>query len=63
MKTKKEFEKWFRMAIMPYIRDMETKHGGGLDRPLRREEWLNTIDRMIKYGELPERAYDWASPW
>lgn len=63
MKTKKEFEKWFRAEVMPYVRAKEAEYNHRLDLPLRREEWNNTIDAMVKGRELPKRAYDWFCPW
>lgn len=63
-KNKKEFERFFRKEIMPIIRDAESKHmGGGVDIPLRREEWNNRIDMYVEDGMLPKRALDWNCPW
>jgi len=63
IRTKKEFEKFFRQEVLPFIRAEENKYRPGVDRPMRREEWNNTIDAMVQDGELPERACDWVSPW
>jgi len=63
MRTKKEFEKYFKQEVLPAIRKEEQKYGPGIDRPMRREEWNNIIDMMIKDGELPARAGDWCCPW
>jgi hypothetical protein len=63
MKTKKEFEKFFRREVLPYIKEQEQKYGPGIDRPWRRKEWVNTIDVLIRDGELPEHASEWSCPW
>ena len=63
MKTKKEFEKYFRQETLPAIRREEQNYGPGIDYPMRREEWNNIIDMMVTNKELPKRALDWSCPW
>ena len=63
MKTKKEFEKYFRQEVLPAIRKEEQKYGPGIDYPMRREEWNKIIGMMIEDGALPTRAEDWSCPW
>jgi len=60
MKTKKEFQDFFKTEILPHLGE---KPGPGIDRPMRREAWNNTIDGMLRDGELPKRAEEWACPW
>jgi len=61
--TKKEFEKIFRKEYMPGIRDKERQYTDGIDYPLRREEWNNIIDLLVKDNVLPKQAFDWVCPW
>jgi hypothetical protein len=72
MRTKREFERFFRAEIMPEIRSMEkwyTANSGQVNKrvfvdvPLRRESWNNLIDAMVKDGSLPICAMDWECPW
>ena len=63
-RTKKEFERIFRHEYMPAIRREESSYmGGGVDIPLRREEWNNTIDALVQDQLLPVKALDWVCPW
>lgn len=54
MKTKKEFERYFKSEIELNIPKW--------DKPALRERWNNTIDSYVKDGSLPDRASDWAHP-
>ena len=62
MKTKREFESYFRRELMPVVRALYEEDGIP-DIPARREEWLNVIDAEVQNGQLPERARDWLCPW
>ena len=63
IKTKKEFEKYFRREFLPLIKEEEKKYGPGIDRPLRREEWNNMIAMWVESKELPPKALSWDPPW
>lgn len=54
MKTKKQFEQYFRAYIEPEI--------SSSDKPALRQAWNDTIDNMIKDGTLQERAGNWSHP-
>lgn len=54
MKTRKEFEQYFKANIEPSI--------PGNDLPALRQAWNDTIDSMCKGNELPKRARDWSHP-
>lgn len=62
MKTKKEFENYFKNLVLPNIRS-EYEWGRRIDYPARREAWNNTIDMLVRDEELPEKARDWSCPW
>lgn len=62
MKTKKEFEKFFKSEILPAVRETY-EQDRRIDYPARREEWNNTIDFMVKDRQLPQRAVNWSCPW
>lgn len=65
-KTKKEFEKYFRSEILPFIKAEESKYvvnRFSVDYPMRREEWNNLIDILIKDRQLPQYAENWCAPW
>lgn len=51
----------FCSTVMPGILAYE-KQRGRHDLPIRREEWLNFVDALIKEGRLSERAYSWCLP-
>lgn len=53
MKTRKEFEQYFKANIEPSINN---------DLPALRQAWNDTIDSMCKGNELPDRARDWSHP-
>lgn len=61
--TKKAFEKYFRREILPTLQGYEARYTRGIDHPLRREEWNNYIDMLVREGDLPEKAIDWSCPW
>lgn len=66
MKTKKEFEQYFRLEILPSIKAKESEYKTGrysVDLPMRREAWNNLIDCMVKDNQLPKRSIDWECPW
>ena len=71
-RTKRDFEKYFRREVLPFIRDMERKNTQAsgqvnkryiIDYPMRREEWSNIIDSLVKDRELPNCAVNWICPW
>lgn len=53
MKTRKEFEQYFKANIEPSINN---------DLPALRQAWNDTIDALCKEGTLPDRARDWRHP-
>lgn len=65
--NRRDFIAWFRENVLPYVREQEQQYpdsrGRTLDVPMRREEWNNTIDHLVREGELPRRAEDWSAPW
>ena len=54
MKTKKEFETYFRSVI--------EKELPSNDKPALRQTWNDAIDNCIKDGTLPARAGNWSHP-
>lgn len=52
--TKKQFETYFKNEVLPTLAHQ--------DKTARRTAWNDTVDAMIKGGELPERAGDWSHP-
>ena len=61
--TKKDVERSFREHYLPAIKRLEERQGdGGVDGPMRREEWNNYVDALAKDGEVPQSAYNWAHP-
>ena len=61
IRTKREFEKYFRAEILPAIR-AEYEQDGRIDYPARRETWNNLVDAMAQDREIPRHA-DWICPW
>jgi hypothetical protein len=61
--TKKEVETEFRTYYMPAILRAEAQSGGGVDGPMRREEWNNYTDYLCKDGRISDAAYsNWTHP-
>jgi hypothetical protein len=63
--TKKEFECFFKEEMMPLIFIHENRwqtEWEHPDKPLRREQWNDTIDMYIKESLIPKRAGDWVHP-
>lgn len=52
--TRAQFTKYFKGEIAASI--------SPTDKPALRQAWNDTIDQMIKDGQLPERAGDWSHP-
>lgn len=53
MKTRKQFEQYFKANIEPSINN---------DLPALRQAWNDTIDALCRERTLPERARDWSHP-
>lgn len=62
MQTKKEFEIFFKSAILPGAKE-RFERDGRIDYSARREKWNNAIDILIKEGDLPYYAYQRECPW
>ncbi len=58
---KPQFEEYFKENVLPFV-IRKYERDGVPDRPARREEWNNTVDFMIKEGQLPESAGNWTHP-
>lgn len=54
MKTKIQFERYFKQEIEPAI--------PATDKPALRQAWNDAIDSMCKGEYLPERARNWSHP-
>ena len=61
-RTKKEYEKYFRTEVLPFIRE-QFEQDKRIDYPARRETWNNDIDALVRDRQLPQRAIDWVCPW
>lgn len=57
--NKKEFEAYFRRAVLPLVKSCEK---GFPDKPMRREAWNAEVDALIEGGILPQKARNWANP-
>ena len=55
--TKLEFDKYFKMEILPIIADKYEKDGIP-DRPARRESYNNQTDYLCKDGQITEKQYN-----
>tara|TARA_R100001443_G_C3226463_1_gene147266 strand:+ start:245 stop:460 length:216 start_codon:yes stop_codon:yes gene_type:complete len=55
--TKLEFDKYFKMEILPIIADKYEKDGIP-DRPARREAYNNETDYFCKDGQITEKQYN-----
>ncbi len=61
--TKADAETEFRESYMPAILRVEAEHSGGVDGPMRREEWNNYTDALCKDGQITADQYDtWGHP-
>ena len=55
--TKLEFDKYFKMEILPIIADKYEKDGIP-DRPARREAYNDETDYLCKDGQITEKQYN-----
>lgn len=55
--TKLEFDKYFKMEILPIIADKYEKNGIP-DRPARREAYNDEMDYLCKDGQITEKQYN-----
>lgn len=62
IRTKREFERFFREEILPSIRD-QYEQDGRIDYPARREAWNNTTDAMAQDRAIPPHGREWVCPW
>ena len=57
--TQEEFDNYFKHVILEYIAQ-EYEQDGIPDRPARREEYNNTVDSLMKDGQISEEdANEW----
>ena len=55
--TKLEFDKYFKMEILPIIADKYEKDGIP-EKPARREAYNNETDYLCKDGQITEKQYN-----
>jgi len=61
--TKKQALQIWRSEILPGIRAVEKEQRGGIDYPMRREEWNNWTDSLCKDGQITLHQYEtWIHP-
>lgn len=56
-----QFEAFYREEVLPGIVRMYERDGRP-DYAARREAWNDTVDSMVRDGELPDSAMDWSLP-
>jgi hypothetical protein len=58
--TMAEAVRAFTAEVLPLVRENER---GGIDRPARREAWVNYVDALVKGGSVSEaRGGRWGHP-
>lgn len=62
IRTKKQFESFFRAEILPEIR-AEYEQDGYMDIPARREAWNDLADAMAADRAIPKHGAEWVCPW
>lgn len=62
IRTKKQFERFFRAEVLPTVRD-QFEQDGRIDYPARREYWNNELDAMAEDRQIPRHGVNWVCPW
>jgi hypothetical protein len=61
-RTKKEYLRYFKSEVLPFIRE-QYEQDRRVDYTARRETWNNDIDSLVRDRQLPQRAINWVCPW